>query len=70
MIDHFSLVLGHGLLALVMLRLVMRDNVDIDPALKLLKDKAQALRDSGSLAGRRAARRERTETPAAEESAD
>lgn len=70
MIDHFSLVLGHGLLALVMLRLVMRESVDIDPALKRLKDKAQALRDAGSLSGRRAARREQSGTRESDESAD
>jgi hypothetical protein len=57
MIDHFSLVLGHGLLALAMLRLVMRDNLDVDPTLKRLKDKAQAAREAGSLSARRARRR-------------
>lgn len=42
MIDYFALALGHGLLVLVFLRLVMRDSLDIDPAISELKQKAEA----------------------------
>ena len=34
MIDYFALALGHGLLALVMLRLLQRDELDVDPVIE------------------------------------
>jgi len=47
MIDYFALALGHGLLAYAFLRLVQRDELDVDPILeqakqlKRAKDKAR-----------------------------
>ena len=52
MIDYFALALGHGLLALAMLRLVMREALDVDPRLKELADKAEAEREAASVASR------------------
>jgi hypothetical protein len=61
MIDYLSLAIGHGLLALALLRLVMREDVDVDPAVQTLKDKAEAEREAASVAGRNARRRQQTE---------
>ena len=44
MIDYFALALGHGLLVLAFLRLVMRDSLDVDPAITELKEAAEAKR--------------------------
>ncbi|MEP3051928.1 MAG: hypothetical protein ABJP48_04205 [Erythrobacter sp.] len=33
MIDYFALALGHGLLAIGLLRMVWRDSLDVDPAI-------------------------------------
>ena len=44
MIDYFALVLGHGLLVLAFVRLVMRDSLDVDPALTELEQEAKAKR--------------------------
>lgn len=44
MIDYFALALGHGLLVLAFLRLVMRDSLDVDPAISELKAAAEAKR--------------------------
>ncbi|WP_298306959.1 hypothetical protein [uncultured Erythrobacter sp.] len=46
MIDYFALALGHGLLVLVFIRLVMRDSLDVDPAISELKQEADANRGS------------------------
>ena len=62
MIDYFSLALGHGLIALALLRLVMREDVDVDPVLQELKEKAEAEREASTVAGRNARRRARTES--------
>lgn len=42
MIDYFALALGHSLLVLAFLRLVVRDSLDVDPAITQLKEAAQA----------------------------
>ncbi len=44
MIDYFSLALGHGLLAVALLRLVMREDLDVDPRAKAAKEGAEAAR--------------------------
>jgi len=44
MIDYFALALGHGLLVLAFLRLVMRDSLDVDPAISELKEAAEKKR--------------------------
>ena len=58
MIDYFALALGHGLLALALLRLVMREDLDVDPVLKEMADKADAEREAATVAGRAARRRQ------------
>ena len=57
MIDYLSLAIGHGLLAFALFKLVMREDVDVDPAIQSLKDKAEAEREAASVAGRNARRR-------------
>ena len=59
MIDYFALALGHGLMAIALLRLVLRDNLDGDPLLARLKADTAANRSATSSAGRSAARRAR-----------
>ncbi len=54
MIDYFALALGHGLLVLAFLRLVTRDNLDVDPAITELREAAKAKRPNP--AQRRASR--------------
>ncbi|MFN3990976.1 MAG: hypothetical protein ACK4IS_12030 [Erythrobacter sp.] len=44
MIDYFALALGHGLLALALLRLAMRGDVDADPLIASLSKAAAARR--------------------------
>lgn len=44
MIDYFALALGHGLLVLAFVRLVMRESLDVDPAITELEAQAQAKR--------------------------
>ncbi len=61
MIDYFALALGHGLLAIALLRLVMRDGLDADPLIGSIKDETQDNRKATSVAGRNAARREKLE---------
>lgn len=57
MIDYFSLALGHGLLAIALLRLVMREELDVDPHIQSFVDALRARRDASSVAGRNANRR-------------
>ncbi len=57
MIDYLSLALGHGLLALALFRLVMRDDLDIDPEIQALAEKAEEERAAKSIIGRNARRR-------------
>jgi hypothetical protein len=59
MIDYFALALGHGLMAIALLRLVLRDDLDGDPLLARLKADTAANRMASSAAGRNAARRAR-----------
>lgn len=59
MIDYFALALGHGLLAIALLRLVMRDGLDSDPLIAALKDETADNRKATSTSGRNAARRAR-----------
>ena len=57
MIDYLSLAIGHGLLALALLRLVMRDELDRDPHVQGLIDQLKAQREDASVAGRNKRRR-------------
>ena len=57
MIDYISLALGHALLAVAFLRLVMREELDVDPELEAHKQKLIAEREAGTVAGRNARRR-------------
>lgn len=61
MIDYFALALGHGLLAIALLRLMMRKGLDDDPLIGTLKAQAEGNRKAASIAGRHAARRAKTE---------
>lgn len=53
MIDYFALALGHGLLALALLRLALRDDVDGDPLITSLTAEAAARRKKGAARGAR-----------------
>lgn len=66
MIDYFALALGHGLLAIALLRLVMRRSLDEDPLIAAIRKDAAEGRKSTSAAGRSAARRDRDGAPAGE----
>jgi hypothetical protein len=57
MIDHIALAIGHGLMAIALLRLVMRAGLDDDPLIGELKSDAADNRRANSSAGRNAARR-------------
>lgn len=57
MIDYFALVLGHGLLAFAVWRLVMRADVDEDPLLQQIKGQDADNRRHSSAAGRNERRR-------------
>ncbi len=59
MIDYFALALGHGLLAIALLRLVMRAGLDEDPLITAIKAETAGNRSANSAAGRSAARRGR-----------
>lgn len=61
MIDYFALALGHGLLAIALLRLVLREGLDTDPLLEEIKSEAAGNRKAASPSGRNAARRARAE---------
>lgn len=52
MIDYFALALGHGLLALALLRLALRDDVDGDPLIASLEAEAAARRKNGTKGAR------------------
>jgi hypothetical protein len=60
MIDYFALALGHGLLAIALLRLVLRAGLDHDPLIGALQDETADNRKATSIAGRNAARRQRS----------
>jgi len=53
MIDHIALAIGHGLLAIALLRLFVREDLNVDPLLDGFK--------AASLARRRARREARRE---------
>jgi hypothetical protein len=57
MIDHIALALGHGLLAVALLRLVLRAGLDDDPLIGSIEAEADDQRKRTSTAGRNAARR-------------
>ncbi len=59
MIDTFALALGHGLMALAMLRLLLRPGLDEDPLLEEIAAAMDSKREATSAAGRAAARRAR-----------
>lgn len=60
MIDTFALALGHGLMALAMLRLLLRPGLDEDPLLEEIAAETSSNRHATSAAGRAAARRARS----------
>jgi hypothetical protein len=57
MIDHIALAIGHGLLAVAMLRLVLRAGLDDDPLIGSINAEADETRKRKSASGRSAARR-------------
>lgn len=57
MIDTLALALGHGLMALAMLRLLLRPGLDQDPLLETIAAEMNSKREAASAAGRAAARR-------------
>lgn len=57
MIDHIALAIGHGLLAVALLRLVLRAGLDDDPLIGSIEAEADKARKRKSSAGRNAARR-------------
>lgn len=59
MIDYFALALGHGLIAVALLRLVLREGLDADPLIEQIKAEAMENRKATTIAGRNAARRAR-----------
>ncbi len=63
MIDYFALALGHGLLAIVLLRLVWRDDLDVDPAITD-NQAAEEQRRKDALAARKQAARGEMANPA------
>jgi hypothetical protein len=68
MIDYFALALGHGLLAIALLRLVMREGLDDDPLIGAITSETADNRKAVSIAGRNAARRPTTGGAGADES--
>jgi hypothetical protein len=69
MIDTFALALGHGLLAVALLRLVMRAGLDEDPLIASIEAETKSNRQAASVSGRNAARRARGESDAGGEAA-
>lgn len=59
MIDYFALALGHGLMAIALLRLVLRDGLDADPLIEQITSDTKAKRKATSMAARNARRRAR-----------
>ncbi len=57
MIDHLALAIGHALLAVALLRLVLRAGLDDDPLIGDIEAEAADRRKRTSSAGRSAARR-------------
>jgi hypothetical protein len=63
MIDYLALALGHGLLAIALLRLVLRADLDADPLIREIAETTTSNRKAASPSGRNAARRARTADP-------
>lgn len=63
MIDHFALALGHGLMAVALLRLAMHTGLDTDPVITEIAAEADGKRKAASAASRNAARRDRQAPP-------
>ncbi|ASJ91032.1 hypothetical protein [Porphyrobacter sp. CACIAM 03H1] len=61
MIDYLALALGHGLLAIALLRLVLRADLDADPLIGEIAETTTSNRKAASTSGRNAARRGRAE---------
>jgi hypothetical protein len=59
MIDYLALAIGHGLLAIALLRLVIRPGIDADPLIAAIRKAGKDERKAKSSAGRSAARRAR-----------
>lgn len=73
MIDTIALAIGHGLLAIALLRLVMREQLDVDPELEAHAEKRRAEREAAGMSGRNARRnalRQKAEAPAEREGGD
>jgi hypothetical protein len=64
MIDTLALALGHGLMAIAMMRLMLRAGLDEDPLLEDLAAETSSNRKVASVSGRNAARRARTDSGA------
>ncbi len=65
MIDYIALSIGHGVLAIALLRLVMRDGLDVDPLLDGLRQAALERRKA-RVDARRAKRRGARDTKPAD----
>lgn len=61
MIDYFALALGHGLMVIALLRLVLRDGLDVDPLIEQIKSDTADHRKASSASARRAVRQVRTD---------
>jgi hypothetical protein len=59
MIDYLALAIGHGLLAIALLRLVIRSGLDEDPLIAAIRKEGEDERKAKSSTGRSAARRAR-----------
>jgi hypothetical protein len=70
MIDAFALALGHGLLAVALMRLVLRPGLDVDPLLGEITSETEGNRKAASALGRNEARRARGHGDAGEEAAE
>lgn len=57
MIDYLALAIGHGLLAIALLRLVLNKGLDEDPLVGAIRKEAKGKRKAHSTAARNAARR-------------
>ena len=58
MIDYIALGLGHGLIAIALVRMFLRSEVDYDPLIEGLRETMRRTRMESSTAGRNAKRRE------------
>ncbi len=70
MIDYLSLALGHGLLAIALLRLVMREELDVDPRIEEYTEKTEADRAASTVAGRASRRNAGAASPSHGQAAD